>query len=231
MLQSWRWFGEHDPISLNQIFQTGVKGIVSALHACEKNKPWPESLIHELKQNIEANGFKWTVVESVPVHEAIKLNNADAPYYIEIYKETIRRLARAGIKTICYNFMPIIDWTRTDLLYELPTGGSALRFDMVQFICYDVCILKRKNATNNYPEGLVLKAKEYFKTLSNSEQLLLEKNIIAGLPGADFSFSRDDVIGLIMQYDGVSEAQLRRNLVSFLKEIIPVAKAVGVNIA
>jgi len=229
MLLTWRWYGPNDPISLDQIKQTGATGIVTALHETYDGQEWAREDIKRQKTTVEAAGMTWAVVESIPVHTSIKLGSKEASQYIEAYKATIRKLAEIRIKTICYNFMPVVDWTRTDLRYPAPTGGFALRFDMIDFITYDIFILERPDGQRDYPENLIKKAKKRFLELSKDEIVILEQTIIAGLPGAELSHDRESIQQRIDEYTEIDNAQLQGNLITFLKEIIPVAEEVGVN--
>ena len=229
MLQSWRWYGPNDPILLDHIKQTGATNIVTALHDTYEGQMWADENILQRKAEIEAAGLTWTVVESIPVHQSIKLGLPDAPKFIEAYKSTILKLANAGIKVICYNFMPVVDWTRTDLRYGAPNGGYALRFDMVDFAAYDIYILKRPNSIHSYSNDIALKAQKRFKNMSKGEIQTLEQTIIAGLPGAELFHDRDGIQKKLAEYANIDSSQFQRNLIDFLKEIIPVAESVGVN--
>ena len=229
MLQTWRWYGPDDPVLLDQIKQTGATGIVTALHDTYEGQAWSEESVIKRREEIEAAGLVWAVVESIPVHTSIKLATVEAGQYIEAYKDTIRTLARAGVKTICYNFMPVVDWTRTDLLYPAPNGGFALRFDMVDFVAYDVFVLLRPNACDAYPHELIARASTRFSELSQAQITTLEQTIIAGLPGAELFHDRPGILAKLADYAKVDSVRFRDNLIAFLKEIIPVAESVGVN--
>ena len=228
MLQTWRWYGPSDPVSLEQIKQTGATGIVTALHDTYEGQAWSEESVIQRREEIEAAGLVWAVVESIPVHTSIKLATPEAGKYIDAYKETIRILAKAGVKTICYNFMPVVDWTRTDLYYPAPNGGFALRFEMVDFVAYDVLVLKRPNAADDYPADLLTRAKARFSELSAIQITTLEQTIIAGLPGAELFHDRPGILAKLADYAAIDSVGFRDNLIAFLTEIIPVAESVGV---
>ncbi|NCO86587.1 MAG: mannonate dehydratase [Rhodobacterales bacterium] len=227
MEQTWRWFGPEDPVTLSHVRQAGATGIVTALHQHYRGEVWPEADIAARKQMIEAAGLRWSVVESIPVPNAIKLGGPDAAPAIAAFAETMRRLAAAGVGTICYNFMPVVDWTRTDLRYPMPSGGRALRFDMVAFVAYDVFVLARPSAADDYPPALVAQAQAHRATLDAAAIDRLERTIIAGLPGAEAWHDRAGIADLIARYGDTGPDQLRANLTAFHKAIIPVARAHG----
>lgn len=227
MEQTWRWFGPKDPVSLAHVRQAGATGVVSALHQHYRGEVWPEADIAERKAMIEAAGLRWSVVESIPVPNAIKLGGPDAAEAIAAFTETMRRLARVGVRTICYNFMPVVDWTRTELRHPMPSGGLALRFDMVGFVAYDVFVLERPGAAEDYPADLVAKAEGFVKGLSDEEVARLESTIIAGLPGSEDSHDRAGIAAVIARYGDTGPEDLRANLTAFHKAIIPVAREHG----
>ncbi|UHL63224.1 mannonate dehydratase [Paralcaligenes sp. KSB-10] len=230
MEQTWRWFGPSDPIPLNHIRQAGATGIVTALHHVPAGIAWPESEIAKRKATIEAAGMRWSVVESIPVPESIKLRTGSFESDIQAWKASLTQCGRAGIRTVCYNFMPIVDWTRTDLMWQRPSTGYALRFDINDFAVYDIFILQRPKARDSFSDEIVLEAEKRFARLGDADAERLEKTIIAGLPGADFSYDRAGLKRLIAQYDDISPDDLARNLTLFLEEVAPVAQAEGVQL-
>jgi mannonate dehydratase len=241
MKQTWRWFGPGDPVSLDHIKQAGATGIVSALHHLYRGEAWPLDEVFKRRDEILAAGLVWSVVESIPVHNSIKLRSGPFQKYVDAWKDSLSAIAKAGVKVICYNFMPVVDWTRTDLRWRLPSTGYALRFDVVDFAAYDLFILKRKNTESDYSaqrfgpkdsiEDLAEAARIRFGSMSEARKNDLEKTIIAGLPGAEASYDRETIRSLIAEYQGVSAAELRTNLIAFLKEIVPVAQDCGVRLA
>jgi mannonate dehydratase len=227
MEQCWRWYGPDDPVTLDHVKQAGATGVVSALHNIYDGRAWPLADILERKRIIEAEGLTWSVVESIPVHNSIKIGSAERQRYAGWYKDTIRALAKAGIKTICYNFMPVVDWTRTDLAYRLPTTGYALRFDAIDFAAYDLFVLKRRNTEASYSAARTAEAELRFKALNDEQIDRIERNLIAGLPATERSYNRETMKEALADYDAIGPAELRENLAWFLKEIIPVAEEVG----
>lgn len=228
MEQCWRWYGPDDPVTLDHVRQAGATGVVSALHDIYDGRAWPLESILERKRIIEAAGLTWSVVESIPVHNSIKIGSAERLRYVGWYKETIRALAKAGIATICYNFMPVVDWTRTDLAYRLPTTGYALRFDAIDFAAYDLFVLKRRNAEAGYTAARIAEAESRLRELSDEDIGRIERNLIAGLPATERSYNRDSFREALAEYDSIGPKELRDNLAWFLREIIPLAEQEGV---
>jgi len=231
MKETWRWFGPADPVPLEHIKQAGATGIVSALHDFYRGEPWPLDEVRKRRDEIRAAGFDWSVVESIPIHNSIKLRTGPYAHFIGAWKDTLAAIAKAGVKIICYNFMPVVDWTRTDLQWRLPTTGYALRFDAVDFAAYDLFLLQRASAAAGYPESRIQAAQARFAALTESRKNDLEQTIIAGLPGAEASYNRETIRHLIAEYHGVTAADLRANLVAFLREVAPVAEELGLRLA
>lgn len=230
MQETWRWFGPGDSVSLTHIRQAGATGIVTSLHHIATGEAWPLDEILERKALIEARGMEWTVVESVPVHNDIKTRTGQWQALIENYKTTLRHLGAAGVNTVCYNFMPVVDWTRTNLSYVLPNESQALRFEMSDFAAYDVHILKRRNAAQDYDPEVLARAEQRIAAMSDDEKLLLEKNIIAGLPGGEGSYDRAGIMAAIEEFIALGNDGMRANLIAFLKEVVPVAESAGVRL-
>ncbi|MEP2533087.1 mannonate dehydratase [Shimia sp.] len=227
----WRWFGPNDPITLTQIRQAGADGIVTALHDCAPGQDWPRQEIARINEMIEDHGLTWDVCESIWMPDAIKLQGSAAKPEMQAWISTMQALAEAGVKTICYNFMPLLDWTRTDLAYPIDGRGQALRFDMIDFVIFDVHILMRPNAKADYSETLLSAAHERHVSMTEDDDEALQRNIIAGLPGSAMSFTTEQLLTEINKFSALSHNDLRANLTSFLKEVAPKAEELGVHLA
>ena len=228
MLETWRWFGPEDPVSLEQIRQAGAAGIVSALGHIATGEAWPLADILAHKALIEAAGLKWSVVESVPLHNDIKTRSGDYQRMIANYRQTLEHLGQAGITTVCYNFMPVVDWTRTHLNYVMPDASEALRFDMADFAAYDLFVLQRAAARDSYPKPVLARAEARFRELDGPAIEALETNIIAGLPGGEGSYDRAGIRAAIEHFNQFDNDGYRRNLIGFLEAVIPAAEAAGI---
>ncbi len=231
MEQTWRWFGPDDPITLGDIRATGATGVVSALHEVPNGQPWTLEAIADRKELIQASGLSWSVVESVPVHEDIKAGRTGRDQWIAAYQESLRNLGANGIDIVCYNFMPILDWTRTDLRFVLPDGSWALRFDQDAFAAFDLFILARAGAGAEYDDTGIARARTYYDNLSRQGRELLAGNIIAGLPGSEQGYTLESLRQMLATYADIDAGALRENLGYFLRAVVPVAEEAGVRLA
>lgn len=231
MLESWRWFGPQDPVTLSHARQAGASGVVTALHHIYDGRVWTPDDVAERMALVKNAGMQWSVCESIPVSSSIKLRDAGWRASVDAWKQSLANLGRGGVPVVCYNFMPVVDWTRTNLLYPTAVGGLALRFDMVDFVAYDVFVLKRRNAEASYDAGLVETARTRLAGKSEAEVLTLEHNIIAGLPGGEETHTRETIRQRIAAFDTVSDADMRANLLEFLREVVPVAMENNVRLA
>ncbi len=230
MEETWRWFGPKDPIPLAHIREAGATGIVTALHQIPGGTAWTGAAVAERQRTIAAEGLRWSVVESIPVTNAIKARTSDWRKDVEAWKASLRAVGQAGIQTVCYNFMPIVDWTRTDLAFPLKSG-LALRFDSVDFALFDVFILERPGADDDYDVDLLTEAQARFRDMPGSRKAELERIILAGLPGADFAYDRAAFLDLLKTYAGMGPIELRDSLAAFHREVVPVAEEFGVRLA
>jgi len=230
MRHTWRWFGPVDRVSVQDAAQAGARGIVTALHHIQTGEPWPEDEIARRQAEIRADGLEWEVVESIPVSERIKTQTGPWREHISNWQETLRRLSAAGIRTVCYNFMPVLDWTRTDLRWTARHGAKAMRFDRVDFVAFDIHLLQRPGAAEDYDRTTRDLAARRLGEMTDERRLALSRNVGAGLPGSADGYSLPQLREHLASYAGISRDRLRRNLVDFLAEVTPVAERVGINI-
>lgn len=231
MKATWRWFGPQDTIGLDYIRQVGATGVVTALHHLYGGEPWPLHEVLKRKAEIEAADLVWSVVESIPVHNSIKLRSGPYRQFTGWWKDSLASVGKSGIKLVCYNFMPVADWTRTDLKWRLPGGGYALRFDEIDFAAYDLFILERRGGQDDYSENQIAAARARFESMPEQRRSDLEHTIISGLPAAEASYTRETLRRSLAEYEGISPADLRANLMAFLGEVIPVAEEFGIRLA
>ncbi|TVQ65617.1 MAG: mannonate dehydratase [Balneolaceae bacterium] len=229
--KTWRWFGPSDPVSLSEIRQTGATGIVTALHHIPNGEIWESHEIEKRKREIEAAGLRWSVVESVPVHEEIKRRAGRFRTYIQNYQQTLRNLAECDVPVVCYNFMPVLDWTRTELHFPLESGASALRFDEIDLALFDLFLLKRTGAETDYSNDVISAAEGKKSRITDEEKEQLTATILAGLPGAEEGYTTNQFLQALSEYDGITDNDLRTHLKEFLLEIAPVAEECGVRLA
>lgn len=230
MRQTWRWFGEDDPVSLDNVKQAGAVGVVSALHHIYDGSAWPQSEVDRRRDVIAAAGLTWDVVESIPVRNEIKIADARRGEAIASWKNSMYAVAKAGVKVICYNFMPVVDWTRTDLQWQLPSSGYSLRFDANDFAAYDIYVLQRPDAEADYTPEQIKAAKARFETLEEQEIDTIERNLIAGLPATERKFDRPAFKDALLDFTSMSDDELRSNLTDFLREVTPMAEELGVRL-
>lgn len=230
MRHTWRWFGPVDKVSVRDAAQAGAEGIVSALHHIPTGMAWTMGEVSKRQEQVRAGGLEWEVVESIPISESIKTMSGDWKAHIEAWKESLRVLGNAGISTVCYNFMPVLDWTRTDLRWETPTGARAMRFDLIDFVAFDVHILLRPAASADYPPALIDKAAERYRSMPEEKKAALSRNIGAGLPGSSDGYSVGQLRDALARYAAIDARILRENLIMFLSEVVPVAETLGMRL-
>jgi mannonate dehydratase len=229
--ETWRWFGPQDPVSLDHVKQAGATGVVSALHQLYRGEAWPLDEVLKRKAEIEAGGLIWSVVESIPIHNSIKLRTGAFREFIDAWKDSLAAVARADVKIVCYNFMPVVDWTRTDLRWRLDSTGYALRFDVTDFAAYDLFLLGRRGADQDYSAERITSARARYEAMQEARRNELERTIIAGLPGAEGSYTRRELQNLLDGYTGMTAEDLRSHLLDFLQDVVPVAEELGVRLA
>ncbi|HEV2353571.1 MAG TPA: mannonate dehydratase [Puia sp.] len=231
MEETMRWYGPDDPVSLWDIRQAGCTGVVTALHHIPVGDVWPPEEIAKRRAEIEAAGMRWTVIESLPVHEDIKKQKGDYRQYVRNYQQSLRNIAQAGLEVVTYNFMPILDWMRTDISYEMPDRSRALRFEKLAFIAFDLFLLRRPDARKDYTDSEIAEAQNRLARMTTGEKETLYRNALLGLPGSEERFTEEEILAALESYEGIDAAKLKQHLFYFLQQVVPVAEKEGLKMA